>query len=84
MIWKLHQIDEFLRSFGFSKGVVNPNLYYYIVGDESLILMTYSGSRVVRYKQASTYDFEMKESRYDALLLGKKSIIEDCWPLTRF
>jgi hypothetical protein len=34
-------------SLGFNKVVTYPNLYYYIVGDESLILMTYSGSRVV-------------------------------------
>jgi hypothetical protein len=47
MSWKLHQIDGFLMSLGFNKSVVDPNLYYYIVGDESLILMTYSRSRVV-------------------------------------
>jgi hypothetical protein len=29
-------------SLGFNKSVVDPNLYYYSVGDESLILMTYS------------------------------------------
>jgi hypothetical protein len=37
----------FLMSFGFSKSIVDPNLYYYSVGDESLILMTYSRSLVV-------------------------------------
>jgi hypothetical protein len=61
MSWKLHQMDGFLMSLGFSKGVANPNLYYYIVGDESLILMTYSGSSVVRYKQTLTSDFEIKD-----------------------
>jgi hypothetical protein len=34
----------------FSKNVVDPNLYYLSVGDESLILMTYSESLVVGYK----------------------------------
>jgi hypothetical protein len=72
MSWKLHQIDEFLRSLGFNKGVVDPNLYYYIVGDESLILMTYSGSRVVGYKQASTFDFEMKNLGMMHYFLGQE------------
>jgi hypothetical protein len=50
MSWKLYQIDRFLMSLDFSKSVVDPNLYYYSVGDESLILMTYSESLVVGYK----------------------------------
>jgi hypothetical protein len=50
MSWKLHQMDGFLMSLGFSKSVADPNLYYYIVGDESLILVTYSESLVVGYK----------------------------------
>jgi hypothetical protein len=70
-------MDGFLMSLGLSKSVVDPNLYYYIVGDESLILMTYSGSRVVGYKQALTSNFEIKGSGYDALLLGTKSMTED-------
>jgi hypothetical protein len=37
-------------SLGFSKSVTDPNLYYYIVGDETMILMTYSRSRVVTSK----------------------------------
>ena len=53
-------MDRLLMSLGFSKGVADPNLYYYIV-DESLILMTYSGSRVVGYKQALTSNFEIKD-----------------------
>jgi hypothetical protein len=61
MSWKLHQLNEFLMSLGFSKSVADPTLYYYIVGDESLILMTYSGSLVVGYKQALTFDFEIKD-----------------------
>ena len=36
------KMNGFLMSLGFSKSVVDPNLYYYNVGDESLILMTYS------------------------------------------
>jgi hypothetical protein len=47
MSWKLYQIDRFLISLDFSKSVVDPNLYHYSVGDESLILMTYSESVVV-------------------------------------
>jgi hypothetical protein len=44
MSWKLYQIDRFLISLDFNKSVVDPNLYHYSVGDESLILMTYSKS----------------------------------------
>ena len=61
MSWKLHQIDGFLMSLGYSKDITDPNLYYYIVGDESLILMTYSGSRVVGYRKTLTSDFEIKD-----------------------
>jgi hypothetical protein len=44
-------MDGFLMSLGLIyKSVVDPNLYYYSVGDESLILVTYSGSLVVGYK----------------------------------
>jgi hypothetical protein len=48
-------------SLGFNKSVADPNLCYYIVGDKSLILMIYSGIRVVRYKQTLTFDFEIKD-----------------------
>ena len=51
------KMDGFLMSLGFSKSVADPNLYYYIVGDESLIL----GSLVFGYKQALTSDFEVKD-----------------------
>jgi hypothetical protein len=44
MSCKLYQIDRFLISLDFSKSVVDPNLYHYSVGDESLIMMTYSES----------------------------------------
>jgi hypothetical protein len=43
-------MDGFLTILGFNKSVVDPNLYYYSVGDESLILMTYSKILVVGYK----------------------------------
>jgi hypothetical protein len=72
MSWKLHQIDGFLMSLGFIKIVVDPNLYYYIVGDKSLIFMTYSGSCVVGYKQASTSDFEMKDLGMMHYFLGQE------------
>jgi hypothetical protein len=35
------KMDGFLMSFGFSKSVVDPNLYYNIVGNECLILVLY-------------------------------------------
>jgi hypothetical protein len=50
MSWKLYQMDGFLMSLGFSKSVVDPNLYYYSVGDESLILMTYLEIFVIENK----------------------------------
>jgi hypothetical protein len=43
-------MDGLLMNLGFSKSIVDPNLYYYSVGDESLILITYSKSLVVGYK----------------------------------
>jgi hypothetical protein len=35
------KMDGFLMSLGFNKSVVDPNLYYHIVGDECLILILY-------------------------------------------
>jgi hypothetical protein len=66
------KMDGFLMSLGFNKSVVDPNLYYYIVGDESLILVTYSGSLVVGYKQALTSDFEMKDLGMMHYFLGQE------------
>jgi hypothetical protein len=42
----------------FNKSIADPNLYS--VGDENLILMTYSESVVVGYKQYLTFEIEMK------------------------
>ena len=36
---RYEKMDGFLMSLGFSKSVVDPNLYYHIVGDECLILV---------------------------------------------
>jgi hypothetical protein len=72
MSWKLYQMDGFLMSLGFNKSVGDPNLYYYSVGDESLILMTYSEILVVRYKQALTSDFEMKDMSMMHHFLGQE------------
>ena len=68
-------MDGFLVSLDFSKSIVDPNLYYYSVGDESLILITYSESLAVENTQALTSDFH-KGSEYDTLLLGKRSMTE--------
>jgi hypothetical protein len=46
MSWNLYQIDRFLMSLDFIKSDVDPNLYN--VGDENLILMTYSEILVVK------------------------------------
>jgi hypothetical protein len=43
-------MDGFLMSLGFSKSIADPNLYYYSVGDKSLILMACSETLVVGYK----------------------------------
>jgi len=56
-------------SLGFSKSVVDPNLYYHIIGDECLILVMYvddlfltdSERLIVEYKRALTFEFEMKD-----------------------
>jgi hypothetical protein len=55
-------------SLGFIKGVVDLNLYYHIVGNESLILVLYvddlftgSESLIVEGKHALTSEFDMKD-----------------------
>jgi hypothetical protein len=63
------KIDGYLMSLGFSKSVVDPNLYYNIVGDECLILVLYvddlfltgSESLIVECKCALASEFEMKD-----------------------
>jgi hypothetical protein len=35
------KIDGYLMSLGFKKSVVDPNLYYNIIGDDCLILVLY-------------------------------------------
>jgi hypothetical protein len=61
-------MDGFLMSLGFSESVVDPNLYYHIVGDDCLILVLYmddlfltcSKRLIVECKRALTSDLEMK------------------------
>ena len=65
-------MDGFLMSLDFNKSVSYPNLYYYIIGDEILILVTYSGSLVVGYKQALTSYFEMKDPSMMDYFLGQE------------
>jgi hypothetical protein len=56
-------------SLGFNKSVVDPNLYYNIVGDECLILVLYvddlfltsSKSLIVECKHALAFEFKMKD-----------------------
>jgi hypothetical protein len=63
------KMDGFLMSLGFEKSVVNPNLYYHIVGNKCLILIMYvddlflTGSKrlISKCKQALTSSFEMKD-----------------------
>jgi hypothetical protein len=43
-------MNGFLMILGFSKSIVDTNLYYYSVGEKSLILMTYSEIPIVGYK----------------------------------
>jgi hypothetical protein len=79
------KMDGFLMSLGFSKSVVDPNLYYHIVGDECLILVLYvddlflTGSErlIVECKRALTSEFRDEGSGYDALLLGTRSMAEN-------
>ena len=35
------KIDSYLLSMGFQKSEANPNLYFIMVGDDSLILLLY-------------------------------------------
>jgi hypothetical protein len=72
MSWKLYQMDGFLIILGFTKSVVDPNLYYYSVGDKSLILMNYSERLVVRYKQALNSNFKMKDMSMMHHFLGQE------------
>jgi hypothetical protein len=63
------KIEGYLMSLCFSKGVVDPNLYYNIIGDECLILLLYVDdlfltgleSRIVECKRALAFEIEMKD-----------------------
>ena len=56
-------------SLVFNKSVDDPNLYYHIVGDESLILVLYvdnlfltsSENLIVECKRALAFEFKMKD-----------------------
>jgi hypothetical protein len=72
------KMDGFLMILGFNKSVVDPNLYYHIVGDECLILVLYvddlfltsSERLIVECKLALTSEFEMKDLGMMNYLLG--------------
>jgi hypothetical protein len=63
------KIDGYLMSFGFNKSVVDPNLYYHIVGYKCLVLALYvdylfltsSESIIVECKRALNSKFKMKD-----------------------
>ena len=63
------RIDGHLMSLGFSKSVVDPNMYYKTVNGESLILVLYvddlfltgAESLIVECKYALAFEFEMKD-----------------------
>jgi hypothetical protein len=63
------KIDGYLMSSGFNKSVVDPNLYYNIVGDECLILVLYvddlfligSESLIVDCMRALASEFKMED-----------------------
>jgi hypothetical protein len=63
------KMDGFSMSLGFNKSVVDPKLYYHIVGDKFLILVLYvddlfltcSERLIVECKRALTSEFEMKD-----------------------
>ena len=63
------KIDGYLMSLGINKSVVDPNLYYHIVGDDFFILVLYvddlfltgSESLVVECKRALASEFKMKD-----------------------
>jgi hypothetical protein len=59
-------------SLDFSKSVVDPNLYHYSVGDESLILMTYLEILVVGYKYSLNFEFKMKNLSMMHYFLGQE------------
>jgi hypothetical protein len=72
------KIDGYFMSLGFSKSVVDPNLYYNNVGDECLILILYVDylfltgleSLIVECKRPLAYDFEMKDLGMMQFFLG--------------
>jgi hypothetical protein len=68
------KIDGYLMSLGFSKSVVDPNLYYHIVGDECLILVLYVDDLFFTSSESLIRD---EGPWYDALLLGTRSVAED-------
>ena len=80
-------------SLGFNKSVVDPNLYYYIVGDECLILVLYvddlfltdSERLIVECKQALTSKFKMKDLGMMHYFLGLEvwQRIDEIFPESR-
>jgi hypothetical protein len=74
------RIDGHLMSLGFSKSVVDPNLYYKIVNGEALILVLYIDdlfligieNLITECKYALASEFEVKELEMMHYFLGLK------------
>ena len=45
------RIDSYLQSMGFQKSEVDPNLYYVVVGGDSLILMLYVNDLLIKSEE---------------------------------
>jgi hypothetical protein len=54
------KIDGYLMSLCFNKSVVDPNLYYNIVGDEYLILVLYVDDLFLTSSELA-FELEMKD-----------------------
>ena len=63
------RIDTYLQQMGFEKSEADPNLYYIVVGEDTLILVLYvddlfiTGAErlIVGCKQSLTLEFKMKD-----------------------
>jgi hypothetical protein len=72
------RIDSFLISLGFTKGTADPNLYFKVVDDGSIILLLYEDDLfltgveklISECKRKLVVEFEMKDRRMMHYFLG--------------